>query len=72
MPSMAVPAALFAALLFIIVSSQPAYQLTGGMTERVMRKRLCDAAGNPTRMGLVVHALVFFGIFYAYARINNL
>jgi len=72
MPSMAVPAALFAALLFIIVSSQPAYQLTGGIADRIVRKRLCDTAGNPTRLGLVVHALVFFAIFYAYARINQL
>lgn len=69
---MAVPAALFAALLFIIISSPPAYQLTGGVVDRLLRKRLCDAAGNPTRLGMVVHALVFFGIFYAYARVNQI
>lgn len=72
MPSIAVPAALFAALLFIIVSSQPVYKITDGVLRKTVGVRLADAAGSPTQVGLVVHALVFFGAFYGYARMNKL
>lgn len=69
---MSVQTALFAALLFVVISSQVVYRLTNGITSKIMGLRLADAAGNPTRAGLVVHALVFFGAVYAYARANKL
>lgn len=72
MASLAIQAALFAALLFIIVSSQPVYKFTNGISSSVLKLRLADTAGNATRAGLVVHALVFFGVMYAYARMNKM
>lgn len=72
MASMAIQLSLFAALLFIIISSQAVYKLTNSVTTKVLKLRLADAAGNPTRAGLVVHALVFFGVLYAYSRANKL
>lgn len=71
MASLSVQLSLFAALLFIIISSQPMYQATNSITSKLLHLRLADAAGNPTRAGLVVHALVFFAIVYAYARMNR-
>ena len=72
MASLATQAALFAALLFIIISSQPMYKFTSGISSAVLKLRLADAAGNATRTGLVVHAAVFFGVMYAYARMNKM
>lgn len=72
MASLAIQSALFAALLFIIVSSQPVYKITNGVTSSVLKLRLSDSAGNPTRAGLVVHAVVFFTVMYAYARMNKM
>lgn len=72
MASIAIQTALFAALLFIIIGSQPVYQVTNGIFSRLLKLRLADSAGNPTRTGLVVHALVFFGLMYLYGRMNKL
>ena len=71
MASLPVQVALFSALLFVIVSSQPVYQITNKVSTKVVKLRLADAAGNPTRAGLVAHALVFFGVMYAYGRMNK-
>ena len=71
MASMTVHLSLFLALLFIVLSSQPVYKITSTIT-RPLKLRLADSAGNASRAGLVVHALVFFGIAYAYARANNI
>ena len=72
MASMAIQVSLFTALLFIIISSQPVYKITNGITTKVARLRLADAAGNPTRAGLVVHSIVFFAVVYAYSRMNRM
>lgn len=72
MAGMTVQLALFTALLFIIISSQPVYKITNGVTSSVAKLRLADAAGNPTRAGLIVHGLVFFGVVYLYARANKI
>lgn len=72
MASRTVQLSLFAALLFIIISSQFVYKLTNGATNKVLHLRLADSAGNPTRAGLVVHGIVFFGLMYAYARANKI
>lgn len=69
--SMSTQLAMFAALLFIIVSSQPVYKLTNAVFKPI-KLRLADSAGNPTRLGLIVHALVFFGVTLAYARANKI
>lgn len=71
MASPAITVALLTALLFIIISSQPVYKLTNGIVSRVVGLRLADAAGNPTRAGLVVHALVFFACVYAYGKASR-
>jgi hypothetical protein len=72
MPSLAIQAALFSALLFIIISSPPLYKITNTVSSQVLNVRLADAAGNASRVGMVVHSLVFFGIMYAYARMNRM
>lgn len=72
MASISVQVALFAALLFIIISSQIVYKITNGVSSTVLKVRLSDSAGNSTRVGLVVHGLVFFGLMYLYARLNKL
>lgn len=72
MASMAIQASLFAALLFIIVSSQPVYKFTNSIFSKALSLRLADAAGNATRVGLIVHALVFFGVMYGYTRMNRM
>ena len=72
MPSLAVPVSLFAALVFIIVSSPVTYKATNGVTNSVLKLRLSDAAGNPNNVGLVVHALVFFLAMWGFARMNKL
>lgn len=72
MASMAVQLSLFAALLFIIISSAPVYKATNSVSQRVLKLKLADAAGNATRAGLIVHALVFFAIIYFFGRMNKL
>lgn len=72
MASMAIQAALFTALLFIIISSPPVYKLTNAVSSKIIKLRLADTAGNPTRAGLVVHALVFFGVMYGYFRMSRM
>lgn len=72
MASVATVIALLAALLFIIISSPAVYKQTNAVTTRVLKFRLSDAAGNPTRAGLVVHAAVMFGAMYAFARQNRI
>lgn len=71
MAGMSVQLALFTALLFIIISSQPVYKITNGISSSLVHLRLADAAGNPTRAGLVVHAIVFFAVVYGFARLNR-
>lgn len=71
MASLAIQVALFAALLFIIVSSAPVYKATNTVFNKTLKLRLADSAGNPTRTGLIVHALVFFGAMYGFGRMNK-
>lgn len=72
MSSLAVPTALFGALMFIIISSPYVYQTTDKLIGSLIQQRLADSAGNPTRLGMVVHALVFFAAYYGYARLNRI
>lgn len=70
MPSLAIPVSLFAALVFIIVSSPVTYKATNSVTSG-FKLRLSDSAGNPNNVGLVVHALVFFLAMWGFARMNK-
>lgn len=69
--SMTVQLSLFVALIFIIFSSQPVYQRTTAVF-KPLGLRLADSAGNSTRVGLVLHAVVVYAVVYAYARSNNI
>lgn len=69
--SLAIPVSLFAALVFIIVSSPVTYKWTNTVTTGVLKLRLSDAAGNPNNVGLVVHALVFFLAMWGFTRMNR-
>jgi len=72
MASMAVQTSILAAVLFIIISSQPVYKITNYVTRNTIGLRLADGAGNATRVGLLVHSLVFFAALYAYCRMNGM
>lgn len=71
MPSLAIPVSLFAALVFIIVSSPVTYKATNSLTSSVIKVRLSDAAGNPNNVGLVTHALVFFLAMWGFTKMNK-
>ena len=71
MPSLAIPVSLFAALVFIIVSSPVTYKATNSLTTSLIKVRLSDAAGNPNNVGLVVHALVFFLAMWGFTKMNK-
>lgn len=50
-----------AAALFIILSSGPAYKLTSMVLPT-------ESFGTPTRLGLVLHAIVCFALFFLLAK----
>lgn len=53
--------AILAAALFIILSSGPAYKLTNMLIPT-------ESYGTPTRLGLVVHALACFALFFVLSK----
>lgn len=59
---------LFAALVFLIISSPAVYRLTDGVFFSTIKLRLADASGAPTKAGLIIHALVVFLIVWAYLK----
>lgn len=62
-PLIAIPA--FAALLFIIVSNKATYKFT----DKALGATIAPLYTNqPTKLGYAIHALVFFGLMYAYLR----
>jgi hypothetical protein len=72
MTDMSIQVAVFVSLLFIIISSQPVYKITNKVVSKLTGIRLADAAGNATRVGLIMHALVMFGAVYLYTRANKI
>ena len=50
--------ALFAALLFMIIGSTGVYDLTDRFIADPIGQDFTTAAGLPTRLGLIVHAIV--------------
>jgi len=53
-----------AALLFIVLSSKPVYAITNSVVPGIETQKY----GAPTRVGLVLHAVVFSILFYTLRR----
>ena len=62
---------LFAALVFLIVSSPFVFKFTSQLSTRVANTPLADASGAPTKAGLIVHSLVVFAVTYAYLKTHK-
>jgi len=56
----------FAALLFIVVASPTVFKFVDSLASPVGVKVAVN--GVPTRMGLLVHAAVFFGLTYTFLK----
>ena len=56
--------ALIVGILFVIVSVPATYKVTNKVSYGLLKLRLADAAGNPSRAGIVVHALVLSALVY--------
>jgi hypothetical protein len=67
MPLSDLSAPLFAALLFVVLSSPPAYRATNSILKNTSLKTLSEA-GAPTKIGILVHAAVFFLLSLAFIK----
>jgi uncharacterized membrane protein (DUF485 family) len=61
-----IQAPLFAALLFIVISSGRTYKLTNDFLTMPILKKKTVSAGVPTALGIVLHAIVFFALSYVF------
>jgi hypothetical protein len=58
---------LFTALLFIVIASPDIFKFTNdALGEPLLRSRFIQLGGSPTKLGLVVHSIVFFLIMYLF------
>ena len=60
--------ALFAAFVFIVAASPRVFKVVDGLLGAPLGLRLASYDGRPTRLGLVLHAALVFGLVYAYGR----
>ena len=65
-PSVQIP--LFAALLFLVLAHPRTFDFVDDKLGGLLNAELVGATGRPTRLGLLVHALVFFLITLAFLR----
>jgi hypothetical protein len=61
-----IQAPLFAALLFIVISSPRTYKLTNDFISAPILKMKTVSGGIPTRWGTILHAIVFFALSYIF------
>ena len=60
--------ALFAALVFVIIGSPAMYKLTNNLIGARVGLPYLDVQGVPTRVGLLVHAVVAALLTWVYLR----
>lgn len=65
-PLTAIP--LFASLAFLIVGSPIVYKFTDSTIAAPLKTSFADDKGLPTRIGLIVHAIVLALLVYAFLR----
>jgi hypothetical protein len=64
-PKLQIP--VFAALLFIVVSSPDVYRFTNDtLGEPLLKMKTVVAGGAPSKFGLILHAIVFFALMYVF------
>lgn len=63
-----IQAPLFAALLFIVIAHPATFKLVNDTITWPILKVKAQNSGVPTKAGLIVHALVFFGITYSFLK----
>ena len=60
--------ALFAALVFVVAASPRVFQLVDSAIGKPLNLRVARGDGRPTRLGLVLHALLVFALVYLYMK----
>ena len=65
---MATSVPLFAALVFIVVGSPVVYRAVDKILGETLGIELADGTGRPTRLGLILHALVVFLMVTLFMR----
>lgn len=62
-----IQAPLFAALLFIVIASPVTFTFVNSLVEPLLGLKVAQN-GQPTRVGLILHAMVYFGLSYAFLK----
>lgn len=62
-----IQAPLFAALLFIVIASPVTFSFVNALVEPVLRLKVSQN-GQPTRFGLILHAVVYFGLSFWFLK----
>ena len=62
-----IQAPLFAALLFIVIASPVTFAFVNSIVEPLLKLKVAQN-GQPTRFGLILHALVYFGLSYTFLK----
>lgn len=63
-----IQAPLFASLLFIVIANPATFKLVNDTLTWPILKVKAQSNGVPTKAGLVIHAIVFFGLTYAFLK----
>lgn len=63
-----IQAPLFAALLFVIIAHPATFKFVNDTITWPVLKLKAQQSGVPTRAGLLVHAVVFFGLTYGFLK----
>lgn len=60
--------ALFAAFVFIVAASPRVFKTVDCWLGQPLGLRVARGDGRPTRLGLILHALLVFALMYAYMK----
>jgi hypothetical protein len=63
-----IQAPLFAALLFIVIAHPFTFKLVNDTLTWPLLKVKAQNNGTPTKAGLLIHAIVFFGLTYGFLK----
>lgn len=66
MPATTFETSVFAAALFVVLSSQYAYTLTDTTVGKAVGVPFAQTGGAPTKTGIAVHAAVLAGLVYLF------
>lgn len=63
-----IQAPLFAAVLFIVLGNPVMYKLTNDFLTMPLLKSRTHVGGMPTKLGLLLHAVVYFALCYTFLQ----